>query len=196
MSYQPIQATHNHQHLVPPRSRKCNLLLLTLIPIIFCLSSLSFIAFKQSHSSQPTLISSPHSTHSNSSDHHQLKSQAKQLSSDLLSWLDSVHNPLRLPYSSTSDYDPDQDNPLLNPPNDQSPHPILPLSSTHANPGNQSYTLSHSLSNRPGWTMNRTSIHSNHLPASINGSNSHGYITSPSSTDSTASCLISNHLES
>ncbi|KAA1099329.1 capsule-associated protein CAP1 [Puccinia graminis f. sp. tritici] len=127
MSYQPIQATHNHQHLVPPRSRKCNLLLLTLIPIIFCLSSLSFIAFKQSHSSQPTLISSPSLYSLKLFDHHQLKSQAKQLSSDLLSWLDSVHNPLRLPYSSTSDYDPDQDNPLLNPPNDQSPHPILPL---------------------------------------------------------------------
>ncbi|KAA1103669.1 hypothetical protein PGTUg99_004437 [Puccinia graminis f. sp. tritici] len=127
MNYQPIQAAHNHQHLVPPRSRKCNLLLLTLIPIIFCLSSLSFIAFKQSQSSQPTLISSPSLYSLKLFDHHQLKSQAKQLSSDLLSWLDSVHNPLRLPYSSTSDYDSDQDNPLLNPPNDQSPRPILPL---------------------------------------------------------------------
>ncbi|EFP88411.2 uncharacterized protein PGTG_14495 [Puccinia graminis f. sp. tritici CRL 75-36-700-3] len=127
MNYQPIQAAHNHQHLVPPRSRKCNLLLLTLIPIIFCLSSLSFIAFKQSQSSQPTLISSPSLYSLKLFDHHQLKSQAKQLSSDLLSWLDSVHNPLRLPYSSTSDYDSDQDNPLLNSPNDQSPRPILPL---------------------------------------------------------------------
>lgn len=124
--YQPIYLSPPssppiiHHHLIPPRSRKCNLLLLTLVPIAICLSSLTFIAFKQTHATSP----SPARISIKLFDQHQrLKSQAKQLSSDLLSWLDSVPNPLR----SSASPDSDPDNPLLTPPDDHSPHPILPL---------------------------------------------------------------------
>ncbi|WAQ90878.1 hypothetical protein PtA15_13A278 [Puccinia triticina] len=115
----PLLTPIIHHHLIPPRSRKCNLLLLTLAPIAICLSSLTFI-FNQTHPTSP----SPARISIKLFDQHQrLKSQAKQLSSDLLSWLDSVPNPLR----SSASPDSDPDNPLLNPPNDHSPHPILPL---------------------------------------------------------------------
>ncbi|WAR55735.1 hypothetical protein PtB15_6B478 [Puccinia triticina] len=123
--YQPIYLSPPssppiiHHHLIPPRSRKCNLLLLTLAPIAICLSSLTFI-FNQTHPTSP----SPARISIKLFDQHQrLKSQAKQLSSDLLSWLDSVPNSLR----SSASPDSDPDNPLLNPPDDHSPHPILPL---------------------------------------------------------------------
>ncbi|KNZ58512.1 hypothetical protein VP01_1918g1 [Puccinia sorghi] len=108
-----------HHQLIPARSRKCNLLLLTLIPTVFCLSSLTFIAFKQSQST-PISIDLFHN--------YQLKSNAKQLSSHLLNWLDKVpYNPLRVYYQSlAADYS-DHDNPLLRSIDGLSPHPILPL---------------------------------------------------------------------
>ncbi|KNE91394.1 hypothetical protein PSTG_15186 [Puccinia striiformis f. sp. tritici PST-78] len=94
------------------RSRKCNLVLLTAIPLLICVCSLSFIAFKQ-QSSTYTLISLKQQ-------HQELTSHAKQLKSDLLNWLDSaVPDQLRTARTAAAESISTAEN--------QPPHPILPL---------------------------------------------------------------------